>query len=69
MAIFSITSYTKTRIGGYMRDTVSKNSSNRKNRFIPNMNNFEVSLSYEGLTLKKSNERLSIADLKRKYAR
>lgn len=52
-----------------MKDTVSKNSSNRKNRFIPNMNNFEVSLSYEGLTLKKSNERLSIADLKRKYAR
>tara|TARA_B100000780_G_scaffold260398_1_gene212098 strand:- start:1 stop:159 length:159 start_codon:yes stop_codon:yes gene_type:complete len=52
-----------------MKNTVSKTGNSRKGRFTPNMNNFEVSLSYEGLTLKKSNDRQSIADLKRKYAR
>lgn len=52
-----------------MANTVSKNSNSRKARFTPNMDNFEVSLSYEGLTLKKSNERKTIMALKRKYAR
>ncbi len=36
-----------------MKNTVSKTGNSRKGRFTPNMNNFEVSLSYEGLTLKK----------------
>ena len=52
-----------------MKNTVAKISNSQKGRFTPNMDNFEVSLSYEGLALKKSNERKSITDLKRKYAR
>lgn len=44
-------------------------NSKRKACFIPNMSNFEVSLSYEGLKLRKSSERKSIAALKLKYAR
>lgn len=52
-----------------MKDVVSKTSNCRKSRFTPNMDNFEVSLSYEGLTLKKRHERKSITELKRKYAR
>ncbi|MEQ3647943.1 MULTISPECIES: hypothetical protein [unclassified Alteromonas] len=51
-----------------MKSAVSKNA-NQKSRFIPNMANFEVSLSYEGLSLKKVSERKTINDLKRKYAR
>ncbi len=38
-------------------------------KFIPNMENYQVSLSYEGLSLKNSSEKKSIADLKRKYKR
>ena len=38
-------------------------------RFIPNMDNYRISLAYEGLELKKNSEQKSIADLKRKYAR
>ena len=53
----------------YMSHTVSKNSNHRKERFAPNIQNYEVSLSYEGLELKKANERKTIVDLKRKYAR
>jgi len=52
-----------------MKNLVSKTANNRKGRYIPNMDNFEVSLSYEGLVLKKNNERMSISELKRKYAR
>jgi hypothetical protein len=52
-----------------MTTTVSKASSEKKAKFTPNMDNFKVSLSYEGLLLKKSSEGKSIADLKRKYAR
>jgi hypothetical protein len=52
-----------------MTTTASKDNNERKAKFTPNMDNFEVSLSYEGLSLKKSNEIKSIADLKRKYAR
>lgn len=33
------------------------------------MDNFRVSLSYEGLSLKSENEGKSIAELKRKYAK
>lgn len=49
-------------------DSAVKNSK-RKTRFIPNMSNFEVSLSYEGLKLGKSGQHKSIAALKLKYAR
>ena len=52
-----------------MAHTVSKNSNHQKERFSPNIQNYEVSLSYEGLELKKTNERKTIVDLKRKYAR
>ncbi len=38
-------------------------------KFIPNMENYQVSLSYEGLSLKNSGEEKSIAGLKRKYKR
>ena len=52
-----------------MATIVSKEYSERKVKFTPRMDNFKVSLSYEGLSLKKSSEGKSIADLKRKYAR
>ena len=52
-----------------MATTVDKTSNDRKAKFTPNMDNFKVSLSYEGLSLKKSSEGKTIADLKRKYAR
>ncbi len=52
-----------------MKNLVYKTANNRKGRFIPNMANFEVSLSYEGIVLKRSNERMSISELKRKYSR
>lgn len=38
-------------------------------KFIPNMENYQASLSYEGLSLKNSGEDKSIAGLKRKYKR
>ena len=41
----------------------------RVRKFTPNMENFRVSLSYEGLKLKKSNKDKTIEDLKRKYSR
>ncbi|WP_371193392.1 hypothetical protein [Glaciecola sp. SC05] len=44
-----------------MATTVSKASNERQAKFIPNMDNFKVSLSYEGLSLKKSSEGYSIA--------
>ena len=46
-----------------------KTSNQQKTKFMPDMNNFKVSLSYEGLTLKTNSEGKSIAELKRKYAR
>ncbi len=52
-----------------MSNTASKVSGEQKTKFAPNLANFKVSLSYEGLALKKSNDDESIADLKRKYAR
>ncbi|MDO6710197.1 hypothetical protein Q4567_05645 [Aliiglaciecola sp. 2_MG-2023] len=52
-----------------MVTTVSKTSNDRKTKFTPNMDNFKVSLSYEGLSLKKSSEGKSISELKRKYAK
>jgi hypothetical protein len=52
-----------------MTTPVSNANSERKAKFTPNMDNFKVSLSYEGLSLKKSSEGKSIGDLKRKYAR
>lgn len=52
-----------------MSSTATKTTNDRKTTFTPNMENYKVSLSYEGLSLKKSSERKSIADLKRQYAR
>ncbi|WP_187327376.1 hypothetical protein [Shewanella mangrovi] len=40
-----------------------------KPKFTPKMENYKTSLTYEGLALKKADENLSIAELKRKYAR
>ncbi|MFT6529017.1 MAG: hypothetical protein ACJAZB_000655 [Psychrosphaera sp.] len=52
-----------------MANTISENSNEHKAKFTPKMDNFKVSLSYEGLSLKKSSEGKSITELKRKYAR
>lgn len=52
-----------------MANTISENINEHKTKFIPKMDNFKVSLSYEGLSLKKSSEGKSIKELKRKYAR
>ena len=52
-----------------MATTISKTSGRQKLKFTPKMENFKVSLSYEGLSLKTSSEGKSIAELKRKYAR
>jgi len=52
-----------------MATTISKTSNQNKTKFTPNIDNFKVSLSYEGLSLKKSSEGKSIDELKRKYAR
>lgn len=52
-----------------MSTNVTKNSNERKAKFTPNMDNFRVSLSYEGLSLKKNSEGKTIAELKRKYER
>jgi len=52
-----------------MPNTATKTADERKAKFTPNMENFKISLSYEGLSLKKDNERKSIANLKRQYAR
>ncbi|WP_189434099.1 hypothetical protein [Alishewanella longhuensis] len=41
----------------------------RQAKFTPNMENYKVNFSYEGLSLKKSGEHKSIAELKRQYAR
>ena len=52
-----------------MTTTASKTGNQNKNTFTPNMENFRVSLSYEGLSLKKRKVRKSIEELKRQYAR
>lgn len=52
-----------------MPNTATKTTDECKAKFIPNMENFKISLSYEGLSLKKGSESKSIADLKRQYAR
>lgn len=52
-----------------MATTITKTNNQNKTKFTPNMENFKVSLSYEGLSLKKSSEGKSIDELKRKYAR
>lgn len=52
-----------------MSSTATKVTHQRKAKFTPNMENYKVSLSYEGLSLKKNSEHKSIADLKRLYAR
>jgi hypothetical protein len=52
-----------------MSSTATKVTNERKSKFTPNMENYKVSLSYEGLSLKKNNGHKSISDLKRQYAR
>jgi len=52
-----------------MTNTTAKPATEPTLKFTPNMENFKVSLSYEGLSIKKSNEGKSIAELKRQYAR
>jgi hypothetical protein len=52
-----------------MSNTVSKTTNGQKAKFTPDIVNFKVSLSYEGLALKKNIDNQSIADLKRKHAR
>ncbi len=52
-----------------MTNNAAKPATVTKSKFTPNMENFKVSLSYEGLSIKKSNEGKSITELKRQYAR
>lgn len=52
-----------------MSNKTVQSSKQTKAKFTPNMDNFKVSLSYEGLSLKNQTEHKSIADLKRLYAR
>lgn len=47
----------------------TKNSPDKQERFVPNIENFKTSLGYEGLKMKVASEKQSIASLKRKYAR
>ncbi|GEA52339.1 hypothetical protein VIN01S_31430 [Vibrio inusitatus NBRC 102082] len=47
----------------------TSNSTRRNDKFTPNLENFRISLSYEGLTLKEKTKKQTIAELKRKYAR
>ncbi|MCB4437796.1 hypothetical protein LHL20_16320 [Alteromonas sp. McT4-15] len=48
---------------------LSKMQDRKRAKFTPNMDNFKISLSYEGLSLKKENEEKDITELKRKYSR
>ncbi|BCO21047.1 hypothetical protein KUC3_39040 [Alteromonas sp. KC3] len=48
---------------------LSKMQDRKRTKFTPNMDNFKISLSYEGLSLKKENEEKDITELKRKYSR
>ncbi len=41
----------------------------RKEKFTPKIENYKISLSYEGLKLKNKEKTGSISELKRKYAR
>ena len=52
-----------------MTTKTAKTSNQQKTKFMPDMDNFKVSLSYEGLTLKTNSEGKSIAALNREYAR
>ena len=52
-----------------MSNTATKVTIERKDKFTPTMENYKVSLCYEGLSLKKSSEHKSITELKRQYAR
>lgn len=44
----------------------TKTHSNKRERFVPNIENFKTSLRYEGLKMKESTEKQSITSLKRK---
>ncbi|SFV22801.1 hypothetical protein SAMN04488139_1536 [Pseudidiomarina donghaiensis] len=47
----------------------TKTHGNKREHFVPNIENFKTSLRYEGLKMKESTEMQTIASLKRKYAR
>lgn len=47
----------------------TKTNSDKHERFVPNIENFNTSLRYEGLKMKESSKKQTIASLKRKYAR
>ncbi|MEX5760552.1 hypothetical protein [Providencia hangzhouensis] len=40
-----------------------------KEKFVTSLDNYKTSLSYEGLSLKNKEKKLSIPELKRKYTR
>ena len=52
-----------------MTTTASKTANQNKKTFTPNMENFRVSLSYEGLLLKSRKAPKSVEELKRQHAR
>lgn len=47
----------------------SKMQNRKRAKFAPNMDNFKISLSYEGLSLKKENKEKDITELKKEYSR
>ena len=55
--------------GDFMAKKETSTKPKRQARFVPDMDNFRVSLAYEGMTLKQGWESKSVAELKRKYAR
>ena len=52
-----------------MFEKTLKTKKNSNVQFVPKMENFETSLMYEGLSVKKENKQKSIAELRQKYAR
>lgn len=48
--------------GIFIANPAPKTTNEHKAKFTPNMENYQVSLSYEGLSLKKGHERKSITD-------
>ncbi|MCG3728764.1 hypothetical protein EXA13_04280 [Vibrio cincinnatiensis] len=55
--------------GHIMIKTSNSSLIQSKPLFTPKMENFKVSLAYEGLSLKAGSEKRSIEELKRDYAR
>jgi hypothetical protein len=55
--------------GAFMSREPSKMQNRKRAKFTPNMDNFKISLSYEGLSLKKENKEKDITELKKEYSR